>query len=1012
MLAAATGRPTESVVLGMSAHATGRGTDVETYHLVWADGGDPPIGGRGGKRKGSTTVRERPFLTGVHVTLWIPLPDGARIAAALRRPVWGLRLGRSQDLVHVRSVTNVTLHPAEDAHIGHALAPVGGHDAPQGTLLRLADHVSSDRLRTGFADFLWCAEPPEHSRPVTGAYRDGDQAVWLLAPSSVDPADTLEPEGDDEPPDVGREPHQSGQEQSRLDEAELTQVLGKSKGASKLGRPELLTEHSETVRDAARAVAGRIASPGVLAARPGFWRQVETAALLHDAGKVAEGFQRQLRPGGEPWGERHEVLSLAYVDLLTRHLPPDDRKMITAGVAFHHLPLTSSSRRDLREMYPPEAAWKKKFGFDPDAGPGRPRVQVPAARHTALLRWLAEQLGVTALPSETRRLWELARDAFERVQADWSSPVPPEDGLVAVLLQGAVTLADRSGSAQVPLQEHMPLPRDFIRTLVTPYPHQQATADTVGNLILCAPTGSGKTEAGLAWASRQLDDMPGRPRLVWVLPYRASIDAARDRFIRDLQAPPGAAEPDIGVLHATAARTLLTRATADDCPPGPAEARKARDQANAMRLFAQRVRVATPHQLLRAAIAGPSHSSLLLEQANAVIALDELHAYDPATFGRLCAAMRLWRDLGSRVAVLSATLAPPMIELIRDTLADVTVHRAPPGTAPDRHRLVLDDQPIDAPDSLARLRAWLAEGHSVLAVANTVATAQRVYAELAPAAHHACPDDPDAAILLHSRFRAKDRAEIERRILRRHPERSVGEPGHRGGGLVVATQVLEVSLCLDFDRGASELAPIEALAQRAGRVNRRGRHPDGPVEFRVHLPETARPYKEDALHAALSALRRTPEPVISEQTIDTWLRHAYDTDWGREWTRQATRHRDEFFDSFLTFTDPFHDRTEHAAGLTEAFDTVEVLLERDAEEYFDTLNGSDGDPLLATGLLIPVSYAQLHRLAKDGRARLDRDHARRARHPPLWLIDAPYSTETGLDLSTANSSPVPVETVL
>src|SRR5690606_31432767 len=524
---------------------------------------------------------------------------------------------------------------------------------------------------------------------------------------------------------------------------------------------------------------------------------------------------------------------------------------------------------------------------------------------------------------DSRRLWELARDAFAQLSANWINPVSDEDGLVAVLLQGAVTLADHSGSAHVPLQTHMPLPRNFLSRLPTPYPHQRQAAETADHLMLVAPTGSGKTEAGLSWASRQLDDLPGQPRLVWLLPYRASIDAARDRFIANLDPAPGQERPDIGVLHATAARTLLTRAVADDCTPGPADARRARARVNAMRLFSQRIRVATPHQLLRAAIAGTRYSSVLLEQANALMVLDELHAYDPVTFGRICACMQLWQQLGSRVAVLSATLAQPMIELVQDTLGSVEVRRAPAGTAPARHRLVLDEEPIDSHASLRRIRGWLAEGHSVLVIANTVATAQEVFTRL---------DYPDA-MLLHSRFRAQDRAEIERRIIRRHPERKPGETEPRGG-LVVATQAVEVSLCLDFDRGVTELAPIEAIAQRAGRINRRGRHPDGLVEFRVHTEVTPnRPYEKGALDASLTALRTAPGPQLSEETIETWLDIAYATEWGQSWAAEARRHRDEFRRDFLTFPDPFHDRSEFADRLDEAFDTVEVLLRADVDAY-------------------------------------------------------------------------------
>lgn len=961
MLAAATGRPTEPVPLGMCAHADGGGIDAETYHPIAADGSNPAIAGRVSAGKGGMTLRERPFLVGVHLTVWIPLPDGDRIAAALRRPVWGLRLGRSQDLVHIRSITRVTLYPADTAVVGHAVAPLGGHDAPNATSLRLAETITTDRLRTRYGTFLWCLQAAGQHR-VHGAYRDQDQAVWLHSPP----------------------------EQTRLDDPELAHVLAKSSSGSGLGRPELLTQHSLSVREAARAVADRIGSPGVLASRPGFWSAVETAALLHDAGKVAEGFQRQLRTNGEVWGERHEVLSLAYVDLLTRDLPEPDRLLVATGVAFHHKPLVADGRYSLIEGYADIADWERKFGRDPDPSPGRPRIQVPLARHHALLRWLADNLQVTP-PQEERKLWELARDTFARLCDHWLDPVPDEVGLIAVLLQGAVTLADHSGSAHVPLQSHMPLPRGFITRLVSAYPHQKQAAEVSGNLVLTAPTGSGKTEAGLAWASRQLDDMPAQPRLVWVLPYRASIDAARKRFRGVLEAPPGEKHPDIGVVHATAARTLLTEAVADDRSPGADDARKAHSRAGAMRLFAQRIRVTTPYQLLRAAIAGPRYSSVLLEQANALFVLDELHAYEPDTFGRLCAAMRMWQRLGSRVAVLSATLAPPMLDLIADTLGpSVRFCRAEPGTAPDRHRLVIDDQPITTPSSLDRIRGWLMDGHSVLVVANTVATAQRLFTELAPTARQACPGDPDAAILLHSRFRADDRARIEQRILARHPERKAGEI-HRRGGLVVATQVLEVSLCLDFDRGASELAPIEALAQRAGRVNRRGRHPEGIVEFRIHPVEDPRPYDPGALDAAMFALHQVPGPIISEETIESWLKVAYETSWGLQWLAEARHHRDDFERDFLTFTDPFVDRSEFARRLDEAFDSTDVLLATDVEEYKRRAFRLDGHPLLAAGLLIPIRYTQLARLKADNAARLDRDLR-------LWVIDVPYDDKNGLTL--------------
>lgn len=774
----------------------------------------------------------------------------------------------------------------------------------------------------------------------------------------------------------------------------LADVRAKSKPTHD---PERLTTHSGTVKGTVDQIHDRIGDTGPIARDPGFWPRASAAALLHDAGKIAEGFQLQLRPGGPPWGQRHEVLSLAYVDLVARAASWSeyDRLLIATLVATHHRPLDSreAGSSSLASLYNPHTRWDLAFG-PVVAADGSSVPQVSSGVHHELVAWFAGMLGLDppADPVDGLRLFERAKKVFAEILGHWDGMPPaagvsghadlvtsPDDiGLLAALGQGALTLADHAGSAHVSLQTHMPVPADYdIHPPQAPYAHQELAARTDGHLVLASPTGSGKTEGALGWAARQLRSMPGQPRLVWTLPYRASLNAARDRFQNTLTPAPGEKHPDIGLLHGTAAQVLLREAADAECPddqtrttaktttgvePTRNMARQARARVNAMRLFTQRMRVATPHQLLTAAIAGPSHSSVLLEQVNSLFVLDELHAYDPETFGRLCAAMCLWERLGSRVAILSATLAPPLLDLVQESLTDrVTVVRSAPGTAPDRHHLALDDEPITSAPSLARIRGWLAEGHSVLVVVNTVDRARHVYDELTTAAREACGGDPHAALLLHSRFRHQDREELEHLLLQRHPERKEDDTAPRGG-LVVATQTVEVSLQLDFDRGAVENAPVEAVAQRAGRVNRRGRHPEGPVEFRVHRAEGHLPYDEGAVEAAWHALTTLVSEgmtTFSEEDIDHLLRIAYDTDWGWAWSDTARRSRDDFAQDFLSFDDPFLDRSHYEDGLSKQFDGIEVLCTADEDAYRDRIKGPDGDPLLAARLLIPLRYRQM-----------------------------------------------------
>jgi CRISPR-associated protein Cas5t len=141
ILAAAAGgwdRVPPTTCFAMAFHAAGSGVDLETYHPVAAPGVETNI-----------TIKDRDFLARVTLTLWL-IDDTEETQAQpweriLRRPAWPLRLGRSQDLVAVRTA-RVSLRPGTGVQ-RHAIVP---EDLPgaTGTRLRLTTAVSHDRART------------------------------------------------------------------------------------------------------------------------------------------------------------------------------------------------------------------------------------------------------------------------------------------------------------------------------------------------------------------------------------------------------------------------------------------------------------------------------------------------------------------------------------------------------------------------------------------------------------------------------------------------------------------------------------------------------------------------------------------------------------------------------------------------------------------------------------------------------------------------------------------------
>ena len=129
-------------------------------------------------------------------------------------------------------------------------------------------------------------------------------------------------------------------------------------------------------------------------------------------------------------------------------------------------------------------------------------------------------------------------------------------------------------------------------------------------------------------------------------------------------------------------------------------------------------------------------------------------------------------------------------------------------------------------------------GQAVLYIRNTVDDALETYHKLAER-----PPDRQP-LLFHARFALADRLEIERRVTGSFGKQST--PDDRRGRILIATQVVEQSLDLDFDVILSDLAPIDLLMQRAGRLWRHQRRERrGSPELVVVGPEAAKDADED-----------------------------------------------------------------------------------------------------------------------------------------------------------------------
>jgi CRISPR-associated endonuclease/helicase Cas3 len=690
--------------------------------------------------------------------------------------------------------------------------------------------------------------------------------------------------------------------------------------------------------------------------------------------------------GGPRYEHRHEVLSLVAVGRLD--VDEETRGLIAAGVGTHHkdaswirerYPFDSADRDELLDELTSdhETAWEAWL-----AGAGAPNLTNQGFLPLPPRKPLGKR---HALASAMRALQELV----EGLGADFATSRP---ALTARAVRGLVVLADHAGSAHerltfAPSLDSVKAFREAAASRLDRglEPHQEQAGQTDGHALLVAPTGSGKTEAAFLWASRQREHGAGKAALFYVLPYRASLNAMRERIPSY-----GVVDGSVVLQHSSSAAALYGYLM--DKPDGytpSAAAKIALRERNLASLMTAPVRVLTPYQLLRAFFGLPGHEAVLTDAAGGVIVLDELHAYDVPRLALILAGVRhLVRDLGARVIAMSATFPSVLRGVLEDVLGGNPTRIVADRETQERfvrHMLRVAERDLVSEETLTDVERRFRDGEAVLVVATTVGRAQRFF-DAARARLGV-----DGVSLLHGRFAGRDRGEKERQLATRVGTRT-RDASTRQGTLLVATQVVEVSLDVDFDILFTDPAPIEALLQRFGRVNRgrRGGLRDVVVHTH-HADEATRVYSAHLITAALEVLRPNADRAVQEWEVQEWVDSAYAPIAGA-WNTELRAGMAAAEENVIRINRPLDSHPDLAKLFDELFDGNEVVPKALVVEYEQLLVER---PLEATMLRIPISNGQRMMLRKKGL--LER---RGSGIASFEVALVPYDTTRGLDLTT------------
>lgn len=704
---------------------------------------------------------------------------------------------------------------------------------------------------------------------------------------------------------------------------------------------------------------------------PRLWLRIAVAVMFHDLGKCCKGFQAAVHSGAR-FPHRHEVLSLAVLSRMVVSDPEGDLRWIAAAILTHHKDLA-----EIDALYPDDADFDGLAELDAEADSafyataanlffaGLQPLLAPISDLKFAYPTHDSALDATAtIRPMLRHVFGLTREIRVAGSLGGSS-------IAALFLRGLILLADHAGSAgekfavldQIRSEAAMLSALELGRENL--YPHQSDVPP--GNSTLIAPTGSGKTQASLLWASKTGSLGPGNPVLFYVLPFQASINAMRERLAESL----GSAK--VTLQHSRAAQAIYRQLLDRDYQPAVA-ALVARRERSLARLHAKPVRILTPYQLLRAAYQLKGHEALWTDASNSLMIFDEIHAYEPVRLGMILATLGyLTRHLGVRALVMSATMPRRLLLIIAAILPDNSHLSASPDIFVQfrRHRVHLLSNDLLEPTIVERVLADAATGKAVLVVATTVGRAQQIFRLLRSVLK-------ERVSLLHGRFHSEDRFEKEKDLA------SKRGPNGNEPVVLVATQVVEVSLDVDFDVLYTDPAPLEALVQRFGRVNRRRRTRLRDVFVMTAIPEGSPVYADQVVRAALDQLATVDGLPLDESLVQGMLDIIYDGTWGDEWAAGVELHTQDFRRNVLESMMPFCSNDELAAKFDELFDGFQVLPKCLESEY---IRRKEEDELSAPALLVPITRGQFFAIKP-------------ARRHGVFIADRPYTKLEGLKVDS------------
>lgn len=309
------------------------------------------------------------------------------------------------------------------------------------------------------------------------------------------------------------------------------------------------------------------------------------------------------------------------------------------------------------------------------------------------------------------------------------------------------------------------------------------------NLVIVAPTGSGKTEAALLW----LDGEKG----FYTLPLKVSSNAIFQRIKERYH------YKDIALLHSDSLQKYLLE-----------EKESEYSNYEKAKLFSYPLTICTVDQLFKFVYKSLGTEIFPATLKYSKLIIDEIQSYEPRIIAALIYGLKTIHKLGGKFAIITATFPPVLADFMEKNGLIKGVQYQYQNFTTDstlkRHIISLQQRDFDFDEIIE-----MSKNKKVLVLCNTVSKAQKIYNEL-------IKRKENNVFLLHSRYIRKHRNQLEEKIQEFSNDK-------KAVGIWVSTQIVEASLDIDFDILYTEMCTCDSLLQRMGRCNRASRYkPEEP----------------------------------------------------------------------------------------------------------------------------------------------------------------------------------------